>query len=321
MQYPRTTTHPLVPAPDPGPPTDVVRPDDAGHGRTGHGPFAGPAGSSLTGPGGVRQMPANPSAVSGEHSAPLADPVGSRPRRNTPASLPHPRSPGDGAGRASGRSVLVVGATGKVGSAVARRLAAAGDRLVLHHGAGADRAQALLSSLPGSGHLTRAADLADPEQLHQLIADADDWLGGLDVVVNTAAARGTAARLDGPVQDWTERWSDLLSADLLGAASIAHAAADRFRSRGRGGRIVLVAGHRRDPDGPADLARESVTAAVVTLGAGLARALAPHGIDVTTVTAGPATATWWPESLAETIAWLVGGPGLASVGAVVRLNS
>ena len=218
--------------------------------------------------------------------------------------------------------MLLLGATGSVGAAIARALAAAGDRLVLQHGAGAERAAVLLASLPGADHLVRSADLADPADIADLIASVDEEVRGLDVVINAASDRAPTATLDSGRNAWADSWSSVLSVDVLGAAAVAHAAASVFRARRRGGRIILVPARGRPADGPADLARESAAAAISALGRGLARELAPHGIGVTTVAAGPAAASGWsPDDLAETVVWLMAGPAASLPGAVLTIES
>jgi NAD(P)-dependent dehydrogenase (short-subunit alcohol dehydrogenase family) len=224
-------------------------------------------------------------------------------------------------GRSSGLTVLVLGATGALGSAIARALAAEGHRLVLQYGSGADAAAELLAHLEDRRHSARATDMADPTAVAELIAGLDDEVGGIDVVIDAVADRTPTATLDSGRRVWADAWSSVLSVDVLGAAAVAHAAAAVFRARRRGGRIILVPARGRPVDGPVDLAREAAAAAVAALGRGLARELAPHGIGVATVTAGPASASGWaPEDLAAAVVWLVNGPSAALPGAVFTVE-
>ena len=251
---------------------------------------------------------------SGRHAAPASVPEVTTEHR--PAERPvRP------AGRPAGLTVLLLGATGAVGSAITMALAAAGHRLVLHYGSGHAAAADLLASLEDEGHRARGADMADPTEVAELIAGIDDEVGGIDVVIDAVADRSPTATIDSGRRAWADSWSSVLTVDVLGTAAVAHAAAAVFRARRRGGRIILVPAHGRPSDGHVDLAREAAAAAIAALGRGLARELAPHGIGVTTVTAGTAAASGWaPEDLAATVAWLVSGPTAALPGAVFTVE-
>lgn len=78
----------------------------------------------------------------------------------------------------SGRSVLIAGATGGLGSAIARNLAERGAILTL-----VSRSQDRLDALDVPGHRV-ALDLRDPEMSATATKAAVDHAGGLDVVVN-----------------------------------------------------------------------------------------------------------------------------------------
>jgi cyclic-di-GMP-binding biofilm dispersal mediator protein len=90
-----------------------------------------------------------------------------------------------------GRSVLVVGATGGLGSAIATSLAQRGAALTL-----VARDPQRLAALPVDGHRF-AADLRDPAACEAAVARAVAHGGGLDVVVNAVGivAFGTVDEL------------------------------------------------------------------------------------------------------------------------------
>jgi NAD(P)-dependent dehydrogenase (short-subunit alcohol dehydrogenase family) len=88
--------------------------------------------------------------------------------------------------------VLVIGASGGLGRAIAAQLVAAGATLVL---AGRDRDRLAALGLPGS---LVTGDLTDPAAIDALVANAVAAAGGLDGVVNAAGvvAFGPAIGLD-----------------------------------------------------------------------------------------------------------------------------
>ena len=88
------------------------------------------------------------------------------------------------------KTVLLSGATGGLGRAIAAALAGKGATLVLSSRK-ADALDELAGELPGNGHRTVVADLAEQDAAQRLAADA----GPVDVLVANAGLPGTG-RLD-----------------------------------------------------------------------------------------------------------------------------
>ncbi|HEU0317433.1 MAG TPA: SDR family NAD(P)-dependent oxidoreductase, partial [Solirubrobacteraceae bacterium] len=86
----------------------------------------------------------------------------------------------------TGRAVLVTGASRGIGAAVARAFAEQGDRVAVHYAASPDKARRIADELPGDGHVVVGADLADPDATREMVDEAADRLGGIDVLVNNA---------------------------------------------------------------------------------------------------------------------------------------
>jgi 3-oxoacyl-[acyl-carrier protein] reductase len=110
----------------------------------------------------------------------------------------------------AGKGVVVTGASGGIGSAVARTFAAEGARVAVHYNTNRERAEALVAELPGA--VAVGADLRDEAQVERLFAESRRALGSVDVCVANA---GVWPREDAPVWELPlERWEATLRANL-----------------------------------------------------------------------------------------------------------
>ena len=85
-----------------------------------------------------------------------------------------------------GAVAVVTGGGGGIGSAIARRLAAEGARVVVTYRQDEAKARTALESLEGHGHLLVRAPVDDPEAQAALAAEVRRHHGSLDVLVNNA---------------------------------------------------------------------------------------------------------------------------------------
>ena len=91
------------------------------------------------------------------------------------------------------RNALVLGATKGIGRAIALALAESGTRVIAPYFDWPEDSQALihhLATLPGD-HLVLKADLRDPAQVRDLIAEIDKTCGPLHILINNIE-RGNA---------------------------------------------------------------------------------------------------------------------------------
>ena len=70
------------------------------------------------------------------------------------------------------RAVLVTGGSRGIGAAIALSFAEHGDRVAVHYRDAVDAADAVRDSLPGTGHVTVQADLADAAAVRAMVDDA-----------------------------------------------------------------------------------------------------------------------------------------------------
>jgi 3-oxoacyl-[acyl-carrier protein] reductase len=135
----------------------------------------------------------------------------------------------------AGKSVLVTGGAGGIGSACVRAFAAEGARVVVHYNTSRERAEELVRELDGAVALR--ADLTDEVQVDELFARGREALGTIDVC---AAVAGVWPRDDEPV--WRlplERWRHTLDANLTATFLTARAFLREVERSGHGN-LVLV---------------------------------------------------------------------------------
>jgi NAD(P)-dependent dehydrogenase (short-subunit alcohol dehydrogenase family) len=199
---------------------------------------------------------------------------------------------------ASGRAVLVTGASRGIGAAVARAFAAGGDRVAVHYGSRPGAAEDVAASLPGDGHAVVGADLADPDAVLAMVDEAAAALGGIDVVVNNAGVFEAHPITGTTYEEWQAVWRRTLDVNLVGAANVTWCAARHMVPAGRGGHVVMVSSRGAFRGEPTHPAYGASKAGIVSLGQSLARALGPHGISVTSVAPGFVDTDMAAEALA-----------------------
>lgn len=184
-----------------------------------------------------------------------------------------------------GSAVLVTGGSRGIGAAIARAFAHQGDRVAVHYGRSADRAEAVRASLAGQGHVVVQADLTRPDEVRIAVDEAAERLGRLDVLVNNAGVFLAHPPLSTSYEDWQNTWSQTLATNLTGAANATFCGIPHLRAAG-GGAVVNVSSRgafRGEPDCPAYAASK---AGMNAFGQSMALVLAPHHISVGTVAPG-----------------------------------
>ena len=188
-------------------------------------------------------------------------------------------------GGQKGRVALITGATGGIGVAIARRLAADGATLALHYRSNPDAAAKLADELRAAGATceTFQADLAAKEgdPAKELVNAVVVKFGRLDILVNNAGILN-----DATVSFMSdEQWTDTLNMDLTVPFKLIRAAAMNM-ARQRWGRIVNMAS---DAGRMGSANRSNYAAAkegLVGLTRSIARELAGLGVRANAVSPG-----------------------------------
>ncbi|MDM7929021.1 3-oxoacyl-[acyl-carrier-protein] reductase [Blastomonas fulva] len=179
----------------------------------------------------------------------------------------------------TGMTALVTGASGGIGSAIARGLAAHGARLALS-GSNAAKLDAFAAQL-GGDHVTLACDLSDPAAVDALVPRAVEALGGLDILVNNAGI--TRDNLAMRMKD--DEWSDVIRVNLEAAFRLCRAAAKPMM-KARFGRMISITSVVGATGNPGQANYAASKAGLVGMSKALAAELASRNITVNCVAPG-----------------------------------
>ncbi len=199
---------------------------------------------------------------------------------------------------------LVTGSSRGIGRTIAHQLAERGVRVAIHFQRNRAAAEAVLAGLPGEGHALFAADLATAGGAASLWCSVIGHFGGLEILINNAAAHGEHPPLATDLAQWQAEWSRILATNLQAPADLCLLAAQAFAKAGTG-RIVNISSRgafRGEPDAPAYGASK---AGLNSLSQSLAKALAPSRVYVFALAPG------WVET--EMAAATLAGPKAAEV--------
>jgi NAD(P)-dependent dehydrogenase (short-subunit alcohol dehydrogenase family) len=241
-----------------------------------------------------------------------------------------------------GQVALVTGASRGIGRAVAEQMAAAGANVIVHYAANRSAAESVLASLGPGHHRAVAADLAAPGAASALVADVIGSHGRVDVLVNNAGVYEAHPVLGTTIEEWQASWRRTIATNLLGPADLIHAVVPHMVEQG-GGRIVNVSSRGAFRGEPDHAAYGASKAGLNSLGQSMAKALAPHGIYVTTVAPGfvetdmaapyldgpegaaikaqsPLNRAASPDEIARVIVFLATPGSESATGAIVDVN-
>jgi 3-oxoacyl-[acyl-carrier protein] reductase len=180
----------------------------------------------------------------------------------------------------NGMTALVTGASGGLGSAIAKALAGQGARLALS-GSNAEKLTAFRSEL-GGDHIAVPANLSDPVAVDALVPAATEALGGkLDILVNNAGV--TRDNLLMRMKD--EEFEDVIRINLEAAFRLMRAAAKPMM-KARFGRIISVTSVVGVTGNPGQANYVASKAGLIGMTKAVAQELASRNITVNAIAPG-----------------------------------
>ena len=183
----------------------------------------------------------------------------------------------------SGMTALVTGASGGIGSAIARSLASQGARLALS-GSNPAKLRAFRDELNdeyGHDHVEITCDLSNSEQVEELVPATLDTLGRMDILVNNAGI--TRDNLAMRMKD--EEWEQVITINLEAAFRLMRAAA-RPMMKARFGRIVTITSVVGATGNPGQMNYAAAKAGLTGMTKSFAQEVASRGITANCVAPG-----------------------------------
>jgi 3-oxoacyl-[acyl-carrier protein] reductase len=180
----------------------------------------------------------------------------------------------------TGMTALVTGASGGLGSAIARSLAGQGARVALS-GSNAEKLTAFRAEL-GGDHVAVPANLSDPVAVDALVPAATEALGGrLDILVNNAGV--TRDNLLMRMKD--EEFDEVIRINLEAAFRLMRAAAKPMM-KARFGRIISITSVVGVTGNPGQANYVASKAALIGMTKSVAQELASRGITANAIAPG-----------------------------------
>jgi 3-oxoacyl-[acyl-carrier protein] reductase len=187
-----------------------------------------------------------------------------------------------------GMTALVTGASGGIGSSIARALAKQGARLAVS-GSNATKLRAFRDELDEHtpqhlqevDHVAITCDLSNPEDVEKLVPAAVASLGKLDILVNNAGI--TRDNLAMRMKD--EEWDAVIRVNLEAAFRLMRAAT-RPMMKARFGRIITITSVVGATGNPGQMNYAAAKGGLTAMSKSLAQEIASRGITVNCVAPG-----------------------------------
>jgi 3-oxoacyl-[acyl-carrier protein] reductase len=208
----------------------------------------------------------------------------------------------------TGKTALVTGASGGLGTAIAIALAKAGAKVALS-GTRVDALEAVKAQI-GEAAVVVPGDLSDSAATEKLFKDAETALGGgVDILVNNAGLTrdGLAMRMK------DEDWQKVIDVDLTAAFRLSRASLRGMMKR-KWGRIIGITSIVGVTGNPGQANYAAAKAGMIGMSKALAQEVASRGITVNCVAPGFIVSPMTDALTEEQKTRLLGGIPLGRMG-------
>jgi 3-hydroxybutyrate dehydrogenase len=137
------------------------------------------------------------------------------------------------------KTALITGSTSGIGKNLAQGFAAAGCNIVINGFGDSTGIESLRSGLEKRYHIRTiysAADMTKPDEIAQMVFDAEEAFGHVEILINNAGIQHVAPLDEFPV----DRWNAIIAVNLSSAFHTIRAALPKMKS-GKWGRIINIA--------------------------------------------------------------------------------
>jgi 3-hydroxybutyrate dehydrogenase len=182
------------------------------------------------------------------------------------------------------KSAVVTGSTSGIGLGIARALAQRGANVCINglgEKAEIEKARAGIEGDFAVKAVYSPADMTKPDQIVQMIEDAEKAFGAVDILVNNAGIQHVS-----PVEEFPpEKWDQIIAINLSAAFHAVRAAVPGMKARGWG-RIISTASAHSLVASPFKSAYVSAKHGLAGFTKTVALELAAHGITVNCISPG-----------------------------------
>ena len=183
------------------------------------------------------------------------------------------------------KTVLVTGASGGIGRAIAVEFSNLGARVLIHYHQNRDAAEETLRFLSADGHMLVQNDLSNFDDLEKLAEDLFNETGGIDVLVNNAGTYVSHPVETSTYEAWRISWENTINTNLLGPAHLSFTIARQMMQNG-GGKIINITSRGAFRGEPTASAYGASKAGLNAFSQSMAQALAPHNIFIYVIAPG-----------------------------------
>ena len=187
--------------------------------------------------------------------------------------------------RLDGKVALVTGASRGIGKAIAFAMARSGADVAVNCYHNIEKAEEVSEEIRRMGQrsVTIQADVSNPDQANRMVGEViQTFQGRLDILINNAGVYP----LKEAIFMTDEEWSQVVDTNLKGAFYVSRTAAKKMIERGLGGRIIGIASGAGHSGRYGQAHYCASKAGLILLCKALAIELAPHAINVNSISAG-----------------------------------